>query len=84
MGRYGDLEVAREEGSACLAVEEAEAMEDVLVRSALPTRRWRRWARSSPRKRGSMDAVDGMSEWNQSTPGTLESVRVAGTMLANG
>jgi Fe-S-cluster containining protein len=30
VGRYGDLAVAREEGSACLAVEEADSMEDVL------------------------------------------------------
>lgn len=31
VGRYGDLEVAREGGGACLAVEEAEGMEDVLA-----------------------------------------------------
>jgi hypothetical protein len=31
VGRYGDLAVAREEGSACLGVEEAETMEEVLV-----------------------------------------------------
>ncbi|MDY7232619.1 YkgJ family cysteine cluster protein [Hyalangium rubrum] len=31
VGRYGDLQAAREEGSACLAVEEAESMEQVLV-----------------------------------------------------
>jgi uncharacterized protein len=30
VGRYGDFAVAREEGGACLAVEEAESMEDVL------------------------------------------------------
>jgi Fe-S-cluster containining protein len=31
VGRYGDLEVAREEGGACLAVEEAESMEEILA-----------------------------------------------------
>ncbi|WP_224370699.1 YkgJ family cysteine cluster protein [Hyalangium versicolor] len=31
VGRYGDLAVARAEGTACLAVEEAESMEDVLA-----------------------------------------------------
>ena len=31
VGRHGDLAAAREEGSACLAVEEAESMEDVLA-----------------------------------------------------
>jgi hypothetical protein len=30
VGRHGDLEAAREEGGACLAVEESESMEDVL------------------------------------------------------
>lgn len=31
VGRYGDLTVAREEGSACLAIEEAESMEEVFA-----------------------------------------------------
>jgi Fe-S-cluster containining protein len=31
MGRYGDLAVAREEGSACLVVEESGSMEDVFA-----------------------------------------------------
>ena len=31
IGRYGDLSVAREQGGACLAVEEGESMEDVLA-----------------------------------------------------
>ena len=31
ISRYGDLQVAREEGSACLAVEEATSMEEVLA-----------------------------------------------------
>jgi Fe-S-cluster containining protein len=31
MGRYGDLTVAREEGGACLAVEESESMEQVFA-----------------------------------------------------
>jgi len=31
VGRYGDLAEARAGGSACLAVEEAESMEDVLA-----------------------------------------------------
>jgi Fe-S-cluster containining protein len=31
VGRFGDLELAREQGGACLAVEEAESMEDVFA-----------------------------------------------------
>ena len=31
VGRYGDLAVAREEGSACLAVEEAESMDEIFA-----------------------------------------------------
>ena len=31
VGRYGDLALAREQGGACLAVEEAESMEDVFA-----------------------------------------------------
>jgi len=31
VGRYGDLSAAREEGGACLAVEEAHSMEEVLA-----------------------------------------------------
>ncbi len=31
MGRYGDLAEAREQGGACLAVEESESMEQVFA-----------------------------------------------------
>jgi len=31
VGRYGDLAVAREEGSACLVVEESQSMDEVFV-----------------------------------------------------
>jgi Fe-S-cluster containining protein len=31
VGRYGDLSVAREEGSACLAIEESESMDEVFA-----------------------------------------------------